>query len=77
MEASIIRERICSGLQAAKDNGVRLGRPKLTMKNKLAIDLYLTTHLSIKEIAAKSGLGLSTVYKLVKLHNLSRQNVGI
>lgn len=28
-EASIIRERVVSGLKAAKENGVKLGRPKL------------------------------------------------
>ncbi|TLG77053.1 recombinase family protein [Culicoidibacter larvae] len=71
MEASIIRERICSGLQAAKENGVRLGRPKLTKKHQHALSLYQKQTLSVKEISKQSGLALSTVYKLIKSHNLS------
>lgn len=66
MEAEIIRERVLSGLSAAKKNGKVLGRPPLTEKRTLALELFNNNKMSPKEISMQIGLGISTVYKYIK-----------
>ncbi|KRN57015.1 hypothetical protein IV74_GL000665 [Carnobacterium divergens DSM 20623] len=65
MEAELIRERVISGLVAAKENGKTLGRPELTKQKKKALHLSNTTELSTKDIAKECQLSLSTVYNLI------------
>lgn len=66
MESAIIKERVRAGLLAAKENGKIIGRPPLIDKRKYAINLFYNSNLTPKEIATKTGLGVSTVYKIIK-----------
>lgn len=63
MEAALIRERVLSGLQAAKDNGVQLGRPSATDKIEKAISLYATTDLPVEDISADCEISVATIYR--------------
>lgn len=70
MEAELIRERVMAGLEAAKENGVQLGRPPETTKVDKAIHLYQTTNLPIAEIARLSAISVPTLYYHLKQGNL-------
>lgn len=70
MEAELIRERVLSGLDAAKANGKQLGRPP---KNKQIDDIihdYLYTNLPVTEISAKYDISRPTVYRYLKKNNI-------
>lgn len=70
MEADLIRERVCAGLEAARERGKILGRPPLDKNLTLVIDLYTTTNLSISSIAKKAGISRNTVYRYLKKSNI-------
>lgn len=72
MEASLIRERVIAGLEAAKENGKILGRPPHTKQVSKALHLYTTTNLSVYEIARHCQLSPSTIYKHIKKSNSYR-----
>ena len=62
-EASVIKERINSGLANARSKGVRLGRPKSnghTVVSKLKAE-----GKTIKEIAIHTGLSDKSVYRIL------------
>jgi DNA invertase Pin-like site-specific DNA recombinase len=63
LERNLIRERVCAGLQKAKRNGVKLGRPsKMNDGLKSAIRLLRDKGMAIKQIAAQCQVGVGTVY---------------
>ncbi|MDV2932583.1 recombinase family protein [Enterococcus faecalis] len=70
MEADLIRERVISGLQAAKENGVTLGRPVKNKNIEQVIDQYLYTDKSITQIAAENDISRPTVYRYLKTRNV-------
>lgn len=72
MEASLIRERVIAGLEAAKENGKTLGRPPHTKQVSKALHFYTTTTLSVNEIAEHCHLSPSTIYKHIKKTNSYR-----
>ena len=62
-ERSLIRERVCAGLQTAKSRGVKLGRPsKMNDGMKQAIVLLREKGMGIKQIAKELQIGIGTVY---------------
>lgn len=63
MEASLIRERVLAGLQAAKNRGVQLGRPSDTTQIDQAIELYQQTDSTVAVIAKKCGISSPTLYR--------------
>lgn len=66
MEADLIRERVLSGLEAAKANGKTLGRP---LENKFIDEViydYLNTTKSVVDIAKKYNISRPTVYKYLE-----------
>ena len=66
LERNLIRERVCAGLQKAKRNGVKLGRPsKLNDGLKSAIRLLRSKGMGIKQIAAQCGIGVGSVYAVL------------
>lgn len=67
MEASLIRERVVAGLEAAKRKGVVLGRPRLSDEVAEAIELYENTEVEIEEILTTCGISKSTLYRHIKL----------
>ncbi|WP_317912515.1 recombinase family protein [Carnobacterium maltaromaticum] len=66
MEVNLTRERIMSGLEAARVNGTILGRPTLSEETKKALLLYSTTNLSVKEIANECAISVSTLYNHIR-----------
>lgn len=66
MEADLIRERVLFGLDTAKENGVKLGRPKKEVDIKKILSLYTEDKKSVTEIAKIMGLSRPTIYKYLK-----------
>ncbi|WP_314062305.1 recombinase family protein [uncultured Vagococcus sp.] len=70
MEAELIRERINSGIAAAKSKGIQLGRPLLTAEVNQAIQLYKTSDMAISEIIETCGISKATLYSHLKQHKV-------
>jgi DNA invertase Pin-like site-specific DNA recombinase len=64
-ERSMIQERVRAGLRRAKEEGKRLGRPRLApdLENRIldALKARKTTGGSVRKIAARFGVAASTV----------------
>ena len=66
LERNLIRERVVSGLEKAKRNGVKLGRPsKMNDGLKSAVRLLREKGMGIKQIAAQCQIGVGTVYSVL------------
>ncbi|MDA2927211.1 recombinase family protein [Acidobacteria bacterium AH-259-G07] len=65
LERDIIAERVKAGLRRARENGKKLGRPKVKVNLEQVKALY-THGYSIRAIAKKLGLRKSTAANLVK-----------
>ncbi|MBP1040049.1 recombinase family protein [Vagococcus sp. BWB3-3] len=63
MEATLIRERVTAGLKAAREKGVKLGRPSPHKQIDQAIHLYLNTEANVMTILAKCDITAPTLYK--------------
>jgi len=66
IERAIIRERVNSGLAAAKAKGVRLGRPKTLERRQDEVMALKNQGRSIREIARKLKIPACSVFKLTK-----------
>jgi DNA invertase Pin-like site-specific DNA recombinase len=66
-ERDIIRERVNSGLRAARARGVRLGRPPLLLKHLPRVRELLRSGLSISAAARAAGLPYSSAHKLASI----------
>jgi len=60
LERDLIRERVSAGIRNARANGKKLGRPKNTVDRERILELK-TQGLSLRQIAAKLGVGYGTV----------------
>jgi DNA invertase Pin-like site-specific DNA recombinase len=65
-ERSIIQERVCAGLRAAKANGVRLGRPSKLRQHRQQVSDLIAEGLSVRAIAGKLSISVGSAHKLVK-----------
>lgn len=74
MEAELIRDRVLSGLEAAKEKGVTLGRPPKNKNIDTIIKQYTETTLSISEIARQNNLSRPTVYRYLQKYNIENRN---
>lgn len=61
-ERETIIERVKSGIQRAKEQGIRLGRPKAGVDVQRALAMK-QSGASLREIAKKLGVGTGTVYR--------------
>jgi len=66
LERSLIRERVVMGLQRAKAQGKRLGRPSGTKANVRKIQKLKGQGLSIRRIASEMNISKSTIARLLK-----------
>ena len=66
LERSLIRERVVMGLQRAKAQGKRLGRPSGTKANVRKIQKLKSQGLSIRRIASEMNISKSTISRLLK-----------
>jgi DNA invertase Pin-like site-specific DNA recombinase len=64
-ERSIIQQRVKAGLERAKTNGVRLGRPPVSQKTKDEIIGMRATGMSMNKIAHEIGVSKSVVVRTV------------
>ena len=72
LELSIIRARVKSGLQNAKEKGKQIGRPHTTKDDIPAIfykhyPAFASGSMNVSELARICGLSRPTVYKYLKL----------
>lgn len=73
MEAELIRERVLSGLDTAREKGKKLGRPVENKHLDSVISDYLYTSLSVTEIAQKYKISRPTVYKYLERKKISKR----
>tara|TARA_Y100000588_G_C14268646_1_gene931203 strand:+ start:2984 stop:3391 length:408 start_codon:yes stop_codon:yes gene_type:complete len=67
-ERDLIRERTGAGRAAAKDRGVRFGRPeKMNAEQKLLAKRLLQENKSVSEIAKTFNVHKATIYRLQDL----------
>lgn len=66
-ERELIMERTRAGIDEAKRNGVKFGRPKMTDSRMVrkAVKLYQNPALSAKDAAAVLGVSRGTFYRLL------------
>ncbi len=65
-ERSMIQERIRSGLARAKAKGVKLGRPKVSIKQERQIKDLRANGMGVRKVASTVGVGVSVVQRLDK-----------
>jgi DNA invertase Pin-like site-specific DNA recombinase len=65
-ERGIIRERVNAGLKAAKQRGVKLGRPRSLHKKTGAVLCESRNGLGVRAIARKLQMAPSSVHKILK-----------
>ena len=63
-ERGMIRSRIMAGLERARARGVRLGRPRTSVKTEAAIRARLASGEGIKKVAKAIGVGNGTVSRV-------------
>ncbi len=65
LERSLIRERVVMGLQRARAQGKRLGRPRGSKANVRTIQKLKGQGLSIRQIASEMNISKSTISRLL------------
>ena len=65
-ERSIIQDRVKAGLKAARQNGIKLGRPNTLAAHEEAVKALLEHGRSVRVIARELGLPVASAFKLVK-----------
>ena len=63
-ERSILRARVLAGLDRVRQQGKRLGRPKVSAKVENAIRTHLSAGKGILKVAALVGVGSGTVQRV-------------
>lgn len=74
MEADLIRERVMSGLEAAKEKGVVLGRPPKNKNIENVLRQFSETDLSITKIAELNQVSRPTVYRYLTSFGIDYKN---
>ncbi len=64
-ERAMIQERISAGLQRAKAEGKKLGRPRIPVETEQAIRKARTQGKGILKIAREVGVGTATVQRVI------------
>jgi len=66
-EREIMRERIKQGIDRAKSQGKKMGRPsKLNDSLRSAVKLLYTKGASVRTIAKTCSVGIGTTYKIIE-----------
>jgi len=63
-ERAMIRERVMSGLARAREQGTKLGRPRVDEKKEQAIRRARASGKGIRRIARELGVGVGTVLRV-------------
>jgi DNA invertase Pin-like site-specific DNA recombinase len=64
-ERSILKERVNAGIKRARDQGTKLGRPRVSFETEQAIRNYRSDGMGIKRIAHTLNIGVSVVQRVV------------
>ena len=77
-ERSIIRERTTAGLASARARGRLGGRPRAMSPEDIAVakTLLANSEISVKEIARRQGVSVSTLYKHIPAARSAGQETG-
>lgn len=72
LELNIIRERVKSGMEAARQRGAKIGRPSLTKDDIPQIfykhyPSYINGSMNLSELARITNLSRNTLYKYISL----------
>lgn len=65
-EREVIRERVNSGIRAARAKGTRLGRPSTLERHRSAVSGLMAQGHGVTAIARALGLPLSSAHKLIR-----------
>jgi len=71
-ERAMIRDRVKAGLATARAKGVRLGAPRKGDKVLASIEKARAQGLSVRAIAAKVGVGVGTVHRVINGEHVSQ-----
>jgi DNA invertase Pin-like site-specific DNA recombinase len=63
-ERGMIRSRVNAGLARARARGVKLGRPKVSIKTETAIRARLAAGTGVLKVARELGIGTSVVQRV-------------
>lgn len=79
LELSMIRSRVKSGMENAKANGAKIGRPRATADDIPAIffrhyPAYAAGNMNIAELARVCNLSRTTVYKYIGMVKEKKRN---
>ncbi len=75
LERNLIVERIKEGLEASKQRGKKLGRPKVDQsKIEIALRIYDSKEYSVKEILEGTGLSQGSLYRAINKRKLKEVN---
>ena len=66
-EREIIRERVNSGLRAARARGARLGRPGTLDKHLPRVRELLASGVNVSSVARELGLAYSSAHRIVSM----------
>lgn len=72
LERDIITERVKAGLETARAQGIKLGRPRVDIDVDQVV--RLSKKLSVREVAKKTGYSASSVWRA--LQNPNRKRTG-
>ena len=64
-ERAMIRERVAAGLNRARNQGKRLGRPKVADSKAETVRALRAEGKGIKKIASEAGVGVGTVKRIL------------
>lgn len=73
MEAELIRERVISGLDAARENGKTLGRPMREKEVNHALKLYQESQMTVHDISKVSNVSIGSLYYHLNKQKLPRK----
>ena len=73
-ERNLIRDRVNSGLAAARARGVRLGRPNTLHKRAEEVLALKATGLGLRAISRQLGLAVSSVHSVLAGRKSKRQS---
>lgn len=63
-ERSMIQERVKAGLERARAQGVKLGRPAMETTKRRNVEALLEDGLSVRKVAAQTGTSVGFVHKV-------------
>ncbi len=64
-ERAMIRERVVAGLDRARTNGKKLGRPEIDHTKRSEVLMARDTGLSVRKISQQAGLSVGAVHKII------------